>query len=194
MKNALTPDKFQDLVKTGKAQGYRNDYNEYMKKFTDIQRQRATHNVSWEDKVQQDRDTTSAVNNAYDEYIRLHPEEEIVWCPYDSDGNVRRTKCTRAEAVQNYIKYYRKSTGDSFFGKVVNGLTDFADAIVMNLPLPGWQELIKPLYNNFAPPTSKYFTGKSLKENTDNFVADAVVDVAKKAGAGIRPKRKPHRK
>jgi len=197
MKNALTPAKFEALVKAGKAKGYHDNYNEYIKKFTDIQRQRATHNASWEDKVQQDRDTTTNINNAYDEYIKLHPEEEMVWCPYDSNGNLNRTKCTRAEAIQNYIKYYRKSAGDSFFGQMVNGLTDFADDIVMNLPLPGWQELIKPLYKNFAPPTSKYFTGKSFKDNAENFTADAVVDIAKKAmGSGVvhHPKRKPRKK
>jgi hypothetical protein len=95
-------------------------------------------------------------NQAYNEYIQQNPDEE----EFRYKGKTMKRKDINKQKQADFEDWEQKNhpVRANFFRPVVQGLTDVADHFVDALPEP-----MSQLYQNFAPPTSKFYENNLLK-------------------------------
>jgi hypothetical protein len=153
MKKALTKEQYD-------SRPHLQPYNDYIKSFEQIQRDRATTNVSVADRLSQDKNLVAFKNELFNEYVKMNPELETVKCDLDENGDVvpGGVMVPAYQCKQNHLTRKRKQLESQPLGAVVKGLTTVADKLA-DLPLPGIASAASEIYKTFAPPTSKYYGG-----------------------------------
>jgi len=155
----------------------------------------ATSNLSQEARKASDLEALKEKNAMISDYFEMFPNEALVKCSIDENGNairdprffesVKTGECKRRHALYNEKMM---SPTDRFFNKVNKGLIDVADFVVGNVPLPGVGTVMGEAYKIFAPPGSKYAQGSGA--NTDGGIRLVISEVeAPLEGRGnLRPK------
>ena len=130
-----------------------------------------------------------ANNKAHAEYLAENPDEEV--------RKIKGKTYTKGEYLQEREKValekFKKDNpvhhalNEKFFRPVVQGLTDVADTFIDVLPAP-----VSALYQNFAPPTSKFYGDNVLKALGAGFTMKELKQHAKTLNISGHEKMKKH--
>lgn len=128
-------------------------------------------------------------NEAYDEYIKENPEEEVrkIKGKLYTKGEYRKELEQKAEEKFKQEHPVHHAWNEKFFKPVVQGLTNVADTFVDVLPAP-----VSMLYQNFAPPTSKFYDDNVLKALGSGFNVKELKQHAKTLNIEGHEKMKKH--
>ena len=111
-------------------------------------------------------------NELYNEYIAENPQEEV----RRIKGKLIKKSDNDIQKEKDFLEWEKKNhpANSNFFRPAVQALTDVADNFNHALPQP-----MQELYQNFAPPTSKYYKDNVLKSLGSGFALKELREHAK---------------
>jgi hypothetical protein len=161
MSRALTREKWDELKKK-RGNKTQKTYEQYYSDIEKISRARATRNLSSEQRFSNDKINNDNLNLIYKQYLEMYPDMQPTTCSIKDLKIVEPYQTTLGICQAEQRKYEREQQCSGFFGKITCGLTDVADFIVDNIPIPGVGQVVGEVYKAFGPPTSKFQRGAGL--------------------------------
>lgn len=143
-------------------------YEQYRANVEDINRKRATRNLSQEKRAEKEMSDLAERNRLYAEEVKRNPDLQQVRCNITADGEISKDKfkstMTQGECRSAHQLYEKKEKAKRCEREPITcGLTKVADFLAENVaPAIGVPSIITDAYKAFGP--SAYYRGEGLKE------------------------------
>ena len=117
-------------------------YDDYMKSYEKIQRQRSTSNATQQERVNASMSNLGDQNALYAEYIAQYPDQQDVMCDFNEAGDRIKTRTSQGQCRQNHAtgmaKWERENRPENyyFFRPAVNALAKTTSFLSDIVPMP----------------------------------------------------------
>jgi site-specific DNA-cytosine methylase len=117
-------------------------YEDYMKSYEKIQRQRSTINATQQGRVNASMSNLGDQNKLYADYIAEYPDQQEVMCDFNETGNRVKTRTTKSQCRQNHATGMEKWERENhpanyhFFRPAVNALAKTTSFLADVVPTP----------------------------------------------------------